>query len=399
VAVEALVEEAVEAARSRWESERSGDATLLDKKTPRVPSDSDDRLAALQQQAADSAKELAAERSNLEALRHRAEQAERALEELRNAPTSVTTPASSPAGAPADWEKQIRKRDQAIRALKEHLEAAESKALESDQLFKLREEVSAERDQVRVLAKSTQLKAARSSGALATMFLAIALVVGAFGSWMMAGHFSPATYLAEATIAPDEREGALRSSHVESWTMYHRSLLNDPVFIERAAERLQARGFTEMGTPVLLRRVIADRMHITGSDGGGLTISLRGIGSTPTERALDIFVATLINQANAARDLRLDRTSSVVIAAASSGDRPVEDPRTRLFGIIFGALAAVMLIAFALVSRWIANAPINTGDHLVDLSDTTHGYESQFADPGSRHSDPEATRYPDETVQ
>lgn len=395
-AVEQLVEEAVAAARIQWGAERAGDATLIDGQAPHSAQEADDRLAALQQQAADSAKELATERSKLEALRQRAEQAEQALEKLKSAPASSAPPQTG-STAPADWEKQIRKRDQAIRALKEHLEAAESKALERDQLFRLREEVNAERDRVRTLAKITQRKAARSSGAMATLLLTIALIVGAFGSWMMAGHFAPATYLAEAVIAPDEREGVLRTSHVESWTLYHRSLLGDPVFIERAAERLQARGFNDMGTPVQLRQAIANRMDITGNESGGLIITLRGVGSAPTERALDVFVTTLINQANAARDLRLDRTSSVVTAAASSGDLPIEDPRTKVFGIIFGSLAALTLIVFAFVSRWLASAPINAGDHIVDLSDSTHGYDAHLAEPVPHRDEPDNSRWSDET--
>lgn len=406
--VEQMVEEAVAAAKQQWDSEhaasqaRSANETLIDNDATLAHPNADERLSALQEEAAESARALAAEQSRTESLQCQLEQAQQAIEALKQqaALTAASPAAPLPAqpgnGAPADWEKQIRKRDQAIRALKEHLEAAEAKALERDQLFKLREQVDAEHEQVKALARVTQRKAARTGGAMATLFLMIALVASAAGAWYMAGHFSPAVYLAEATFAPDQREGKLNPGHVESWTLYHQSLVNDPVFIEKAAERLAARGFADMGTPALLRSAIADRMDIIHANEGGLTVSLKGVGSTSTERALDIFVSTLINQANAARDLRLDRTSSVIVASAASGDRPIEDPRTKLFGFIFAGLAAITLLSFTLVSRWLASAPINAGDTILDLNDSTHGFEEHLHGSIGYHNDADMTRHNDD---
>ncbi|MGP1345969.1 MAG: hypothetical protein ACTS3F_04775 [Phycisphaerales bacterium] len=370
-AVERMVDAEVARARTTWEREHPAPTT-----SETAPPADEHHLNAL--------------RKALDEANARAEKAEASLRKAMDVSTPATGSPSAHGAPPADWERQLRKRDQAIRALKEHLEAAESKALERDQLFKLREQVNAEREQAKAMARVAQRKSARSSAGVTTLCLAIALIASAACAWWLAGHFSPATYLAEATIAPDEREGALNPSHAESWTLYHKKLINDPVFIEKASERLAARGFQDMGSPALLRDAIRTRIDIDDAEGAGLTLALRGVGASSTERALDIFVNTLINHANAARDLRLDRTSTIIAAAADAGDRPVDDPRAKLFGIILGALGAIVLIAFTLLSRWLARAPIATGEALLDLNDSTMGYTEQAA--AMHATDPDTTR-------
>ena len=51
-----------------------------------------------------------------------------------------------------------------------------------------------------------------------------------------------------------------------------------------------------------------------------------------------------MSYSNSTRDLRKDRTATVVVTPATDENAPVTDPRMRLFLIVFGASSAVALM-------------------------------------------------------
>lgn len=164
----------------------------------------------------------------------------------------------------------------------------------------------------------------------------LALILGA--SWWLAGVLDEPVYLAQTRLKMENAAEA-RDDAVDSWTRYHEDLSVDPQMLEEVAERLKKRGDPELVNPTAVRRLIEDRLVIDSPERGHLTLTLTGEGRLRTQRTLETYTAALVGHANDTRDRRLDRSSTVVAAAASTPELPAGSGRVQLF--LF--TAAVML--------------------------------------------------------
>jgi len=246
-------------------------------------------------------------------------------------------------------KKSLAKRDEDLKAAAARLQAEAEQ--ERNRLVSLRKEL-----EQRKAALEAQLERAASAkkkglAGLSVFALVASLVLAGAACWLLSGRVMPATYLSAVTIAIDPRGANPTSEQVEAWQGYHERLLGDPQFLEKAAERMKARGFKELSTPSDVRRHFEVFGDTASPSPGELTISLRGRGGDRTARILETYATALVSLANSTRDMRSDKSSTVIAARAEADEQPLEDPRMAVFGAMFGAASALVLITFVLVWR------------------------------------------------
>ncbi len=233
---------------------------------------------------------------------------------------------------------------------------------ERQQLVDYAEALRGERTKILTLKNQVQRSAKRTESRVAahrasTMLFAIvgSLAVIAGGSWIAANRFSEATYLASVSIAADPADGQATTRQLESWTRAHETMINDPQFHEKAADRLRSRGIRDLATPIGVAEYVKHNLSVESGEPGQITLTVTGVGAPRTERVLESFAAAVAAQGNASRDFRADALPTVVASAALVDPIPVDDPRLELFGMIFGGASAVLLFGGLILWRRIAS--------------------------------------------
>ncbi|MBC7835290.1 MAG: hypothetical protein H7Y88_09355 [Phycisphaerales bacterium] len=207
---------------------------------------------------------------------------------------------------------------------------------ECDAVLAQRPRLAAAIEAVRVQERKLVAKGAKS-GALALVFY----VVGTIGvilalSWAITAQVAPATYVARATISA-ERGGITPSdTELQGWQVFHEDLAIDPRMMEAASERFRQRGLETLGTPAEVQSWYKAGMFASSSQDGQLTLELRGVGASRTQRELDTFVTAMVSVANAGRAARTDAMATAIIEPAKAGDEPVADQRLLYAGGMAG---------------------------------------------------------------
>ncbi|KAA0215037.1 MAG: hypothetical protein DYG94_03700 [Leptolyngbya sp. PLA3] len=177
---------------------------------------------------------------------------------------------------------------------------------------------------------------ARSATAGVMLAFAATLAVLLGLSWVLAEKISPGEYAASAAMEADITERALNEQELSEWQTYHEQLLEDPRFMETAADLLKRRGITTLATPGALDAYLDTSLTMESPADGKLNLELRGQGSTRTERVLDTLVVAMARAGNRTRGRRLDGATTVVVEPAAARRDPLDQTRLTCAGAIFG---------------------------------------------------------------
>ena len=195
----------------------------------------------------------------------------------------------------------------------------------------------------------------RTSPALGAIAWASAIVAVSWAtipaaSWWVAGIADNPTYLANCVIAIEDGAEAPSDEAIDAWRSYQTELLDDPLFMENATERLKRRGFSEFSGPTDLRRMIESGLSVDESTPGQLTLTLRADGRTTSRRVLEALSGAMVTAANDTRDLRADGRSTVLLEPTRREDMPVRSERLTWFaGFSIAGLALATLGAAAMM--------------------------------------------------
>lgn len=247
-------------------------------------------------------------------------------------------------------------------------EQLQSRLAEAEKVLAMRAALSERHTALEKQARVLQRKEAKSpAGALMAAF-AIMMAASAFGGWQIAGQFAEATYLVQATVAMESNGNVATPDQVRAWAAFHESLAKDPQLMEKAAERMDRRGYAELGTATKLTARMSHDLEVQPGAQGELTFTFRGEGQGRTEGILDTFVGTLVQMGNDARDRRLDGAAAVIKTGAKADSRPIGDPRLSLFAMIAGGLAAASMCIWFVAWKGLCKRSLLPPDDTVDLA-------------------------------
>jgi hypothetical protein len=212
---------------------------------------------------------------------------------------------------------------------------------ECDQLMAQRGKLSLAAAELQRREQAVARAKARSSAAAIVFYCAVSLAVLSGLSWAIAKQVAPATYTARTVIEADARGRAVTEEQLAQWQQYHESMLKDPQLMEVAAERLQRRGITSVGTAPALRQTITQDLFAQSAGPGSLTIELKGAGAQKTSDILETFVTTLVSTSNASRGQRTDGIATAITKPAASDAEPLSNSRLEYTLGILGGGAVV----------------------------------------------------------
>jgi len=260
-------------------------------------------------------------------------------------------------------------RRQRLRNVRAALREQASKLNKANQVLRKRyqqaEQVLAQRGELLVArdaltAAQAKLDGQRRGGRVLigmSVFLLVLTMVGAL-SWVTAIQVVPGRYAASAVVAAQSRNRDLTPDEAQEWVRFHQEALNDPRFIELAAERMRRRGIAALGSPAALReRLQADMDHFS-SEPATLTIELRGIGGQRTARELETLVTAFTAHANASRLRRADAALTVLRTPPTGADRPIGYEHYAVAGTGLGV--AVLLSGALGFGMWRRLATVKT---------------------------------------
>ncbi len=364
----------------------------------------DERIAALDAEI-NALKESSANHVPAAELAERDRMIETLRAELDEAIEQATRPAPSapPSGPDEESLQEIAKRDQAITILKERLQEAlaaadhaasssdtteESAPTEADcrRRDRLRryksmlqsqarkivaaqiaiqrrhsdcELVLSHRSKLALLAqqlsraeKKITASKARSGAAAAVLYFAATLGILAVMSWEVSKRVWPGTYIARAVIDADTGRRTPKPEDYAAWLKDHSELLGDPRLMEVAAQRMQQRGITALGSPGELSSRLKQDMYVQSAKPGSLTVELRGEGAEKTALILDTVVTAFKSVADQGKDERTNDMGVVIAQAATPGTEPLMDKRIEKAASVFaGAAFAAGLAGLVIWSR------------------------------------------------
>ncbi len=229
------------------------------------------------------------------------------------------------------------KADHVEEVLAQRMEQCESVLSRRRELVQARDVI--ERAHKRVLSTKSR------SGAAAIVFFAVgtlALLAGV--SWAVVTRSFPARYAASGVLAAEFTEAGPTPEALESWQEFHEKLLLDPQLMSRTAERLEQRGFVELGQPAALKAMIESEMTWSSPEPGKIIFELKGQGKEATARALETCLTSLIAHSSSLRQRRNETSTTVLAEPVRAGDEPIEDPRLAYAGIGLGASALFCLM-------------------------------------------------------
>lgn len=225
-----------------------------------------------------------------------------------------------------------------------------------ERILAMRQELAEARELITAAQrKSERHRASGKTAALAFYGTAAAALLGVI-SWFGTQAMIPGQYAAHAMIAADAKGRNLGPGEYAEWQTFHENLVNDPAFMEVAAERMARRGIIELGKAADLSEAAKKSLSATGGNTGELKLEWRGEGAERTQRILDTLVTALASQANAARERRVDGAVTEIKTAATAGiERLDTDYRYIAAGVWGGSMVLIFGLG-TLIWRRLANA-------------------------------------------
>ncbi|CAN5867047.1 hypothetical protein BH11PLA1_BH11PLA1_10480 [soil metagenome] len=210
-----------------------------------------------------------------------------------------------------------------------------------------------------------QMKLAKSQSAGMVFFLAASLAVVGGMAWAAATQMAPATFAARTTLAADGKGNTLTDEDLKGWTSAHERMLEDPAYMQLAAERFAQRGMSALGNaPAVSDRVKKDVSYQTDA-AGKLTLEMRGEGSERTQRELETVTLALVAMANAQRDARGDGAATVIESPPTVGLEPISDKRMMCVGVVGGGGLLLTIGAWLGLYRLLARSKLKFEKSLV----------------------------------
>lgn len=294
------------------------------------------------------------------------EEVAQARQQLANRPTPVVQRAP---GAPAntadvEWVAARRKRlsrgksllVEQTRKIRRAGEVLHKRFEQCEQILAQRVELSlAKRAIDNATKKAAQREAKAKAGSLVFFSVFTISILGGL-SWFAAGQFFPGQYASRATIAADGKGRELTADELKEWQTFHNSLVEDPRFVEVAADRMNQRGITSLGQAGAVGQLVKSSVSTSSTADGQLTIELRGDGPARTQRILDTFTIALASQANAARERRIDGGSTVIKESASLPTAPLDNERVVYAAILWAGSSLFALIVGLVIWKQLAAA-------------------------------------------
>lgn len=251
---------------------------------------------------------------------------------------------------------------------------------EIKQLDEIRRTVAAEKISLQRLERRLEKARARSNAWMLIASFFVTLGVLGLGSWWAVGQFVKPTYLAHTTIAIDAAGGEPSAAQIESWQSFHEGLISDPKLLSTAADRMRRRGMDTLGTAGDIDWHLKENLDVTSQRPGEITLTLRGQGGPRTERILGTLATAMVGMSAETRDLRADRAGAAIIEPVKVDAAPIEDPRLAIFGVVFGAAAALTLFASVIAGRKMASSK-------EEFEEVMAQPEPAFSPGGSTHPD------------
>ncbi len=219
-------------------------------------------------------------------------------------------------------------------------DAGEARRQAEQMLFEAREQKAMTQ---RVFTGVQSIRAKGAAGVfVACLTIAWVALLGA--SWVGVSMFVPVEHNARVGIACDTRGLPDPDASAQAWTAFALALNEDPMFLERAAQRLKTRSYEELASPSDLRDYLAQNAVFDSPGEGRIDITIRGEGRDRTERVLETFATAVVGFANETRERRSDNAPASVVEPASAESTPVDDPRPAIAAGVAGGLTALLLI-------------------------------------------------------
>lgn len=260
-----------------------------------------------------------------------------------------------------DRARKIRKAGEALATRFEQCEI----------VLSMRQDVLSSKRSVEAVHRQQTAREARGKATTAAFFLTCAAGILAGVSWLASGQVAPETFLAKVTLSADTRDRKLSDSDLEEWRNFHKSMLDDPRFLQFASERLAKQGIPALGTPGALKERMKADIIVSDPNPGELTLQMKGVGKEKLERDLQAIALAIQSQAREARERRIDGASTIVAEAAKAGDGPVESQRIYFAAGIWAGLLIVLGGVTGFVWRRLSQAKLQfeAGNSLETLED------------------------------
>lgn len=343
-----------------------------------------DRIAELEQDllrrdellaSQDAGEAQEALRAEIQSLRERLADAERARHEALAAPTEAAPAEARPAGLDDARLALRRQRLARARALvhERAQKAAKAEEILAQRLTVCEEVLSRRRELVQARevierAHKRVLTTKARSGAAAVLFFGLGIMAVLAGlSWAVVSRSFPATYAASGVVAAQFTEGEPTPKDLAEWQDFHESLLLDPQLMARASERFAQRGFSELSHPAALKTRLEQDMTWSEPEPGRLLFELRGRGREATVRALETYLTTLIAESGALRQRRTENSTTVLAEPVRPGTEPIEDERLGYAGIgLAGGSAFCLLLWLGIWKRMVRSKSAFENSTAVD---------------------------------
>jgi len=237
------------------------------------------------------------------------------------------------------------------------------KAHDAERVLKDRASLEQDKRATKTMTVKLRKRLARRDGGMLFALLAVgASSLGAM-AWSAASRIAPATYVAQATIAPAVRQSsAVDQAQVASWREMILKLLEDPRLADVASQRMKRRGVTALASPAVLAQFFRVRLDVSIEAPDRVAVALREQGDARSRLLLDTTLAALVSLANDARRLGPSGLSTEV------RDRPrtaaaVEDDRLTYALVIFAAsLLPLLLLAWLIAAKTTRVAAVISAD-------------------------------------
>lgn len=260
-----------------------------------------------------------------------------------------------------DAHRRLKKGEEVLARRFEQVESAS----------KARAELAGVRDRVIAADRALQRRAARSKAAVSVLaILGSVSILGAL-SWAVARQVAPAMFVAETTVRADGRGRELNDAELEEWLRFHKDTLNDPRFHEEAAQRFARAGRADLGTAASVAQLVSSSVVTDSLLPGEMKLELQFRGRDQARRTLETLTAALASYANAAQQRRIDGGATIVPAAASADDEPIDDTQTYYaLGIMAGGMVVAGFIGLGIFRKLAsAKSAFEQDAHLASVLD------------------------------
>ena len=216
--------------------------------------------------------------------------------------------------------------------------------IETDKLGEKRKQLASAADVLARREASLGQREAKLSTMKVLALLSVVVTFLAGLSWAVAGHVSPATFVARAVVQVEPGQPNVTEHSLAAWQVFHESIGEDPRLIEFAAERFRQRGIASLGTPGSLSAFLRESSSAQYGSDGSVVLEMQARGRERAARLLETYALSLVAFSEAGRAQREDGLRTSLRGEPTVLDEPVADARPMTAGAILGG----SLLGFAL---------------------------------------------------